>query len=143
MSRVEITWKDGMRFDAVPDSGHTIIMDSEKAHEGKDMGARPMELLLVGLGGCTGMDVVSILRKMRKHIKNFKLNINADRAAEHPKVYTNIVLEYILEGDMEEKDVERAIDLSQKKFCSASTMLGKTAKITYNYKLLKSGVDIS
>lgn len=139
MSRVEINWKSGMRFDAVPESGHTIIMDAEKEHDGTDMGPRPMELLLVGLGGCTGMDVVAILKKMRKQIVNFRLNITAERAKEHPKVYTNINLEYILEGNMEEKDVERAIELSQHKFCSASAMLGKTAKITYSYKLLKSG----
>jgi putative redox protein len=139
MPKIEITWKDGMRFEGVPDSGHTITVDSAKEHDGTDMGARPMELLLIGLGGCTGMDVVSILKKMRKHIKNFKLNITAERAAEHPKVYTTISLEYILEGDMEEKDVERAIDLSQQKFCSASAMLGKTSKIAYKYKLLKTG----
>ncbi|MGB9735442.1 MAG: OsmC family protein [bacterium] len=140
MNRVEITWKDGMRFDAVPDSGHTVVMDAEKEHNGTDAGPRPMELLLVGLGGCTGMDVVAILKKMRKQINNFRLNITAERATEHPKVYTDIRLEYIIEGDMEEKDVERAIELSQHKFCSASTMLGKTAKITYTYKLLKSQV---
>ena len=139
MPKIELTWKDGMRFEGVPDSGHTITMDSDKAHDGTDTGARPMELLLVGLGGCTGMDVVSILKKMRKHIKNFRLTISAERAAEHPKVYTTIALEYILEGDMDEKDVERAIDLSQQKFCSASAMLGKAARITYTYKLLKTG----
>ncbi len=139
MPKVDLTWKDGMRFDGVPDSGHTITMDSDKAHDGTDLGARPMELLLVGLGGCTGMDVVSILKKMRKYIKNFRLTISAERAAEHPKVYTTIALEYILEGDMDEKDVERAIDLSQQKFCSASAMLGKAARITYTYKLLKTG----
>jgi len=139
MSKVEITWKQGMRFEATPDSGHTITMDAEKEHDGTDMGPRPMELLLVGLGGCTGMDVVAILKKMRKQITNFKLNITAERAKEHPKVYTTINLEYILEGNMEEKDVEKAIELSQHKFCSASAMLGKTANIVYTYKLIKTG----
>lgn len=143
MNKVEITWKDGMRFEAIPDSGHTIIMDAEKEHDGANMGPRPMELLLVGLGGCTGMDVVAILKKMRRKINSFKLNISAERAKEHPKVYTNITLEYILEGDMEEKDIKRAIDLSQQKFCSASAMLSKTAKITYTYKLLKPEVSKS
>ncbi len=85
------------------------------------------------------MDVVSILKKMRKQVTNFKLTIHAERAPEHPKVYTAIALEYILEGDLEAKDVERAIELSQNKFCSASAMLGKTARITYSYKLVKPG----
>ncbi len=128
-----------MQFEAVTGSNHRVTMDAEKAHGGDDTGARPMELLLAGLGGCTGMDVVSILKKMRKQVTNFTLNIHAERAAEHPKVYTSITLEYIIEGTMEEKDVERAIELSQNKFCSASAMLGKTAKLSYTYKLLKTG----
>ncbi len=136
--KIEIIWKDGMRFEGIPNSGHTVVMDAEKIHDGADTGARPMELLLIGLGGCTGMDVVSILKKMRKHIQHFKLNIDAERASDHPKIYTKINLEYIIEGDMEDGDVRRAIELSQDKFCSASAMLGKAARITYTYKLLKT-----
>ncbi len=127
-----------MSFTGTTDSGHAITLDAEALHGGADRGPRPMELLLIGLGGCTGMDVVSILRKMRKNIVSFKINISAERAAEHPKVYTDIVLEYIVEGDMEEKDVEKAIVLSQERYCSASAMLGKSAKITYSYKLRKA-----
>lgn len=143
MPKIEVTWKDGMRFEGVTEAGHTVTMDAEQLHGGADAGSRPMELLLVGLGGCTGMDVVSILKKMRKHIKGFRMNINAQRSGEHPKVFTNISLEYILEGDMDEKDVQRAVELSQDKFCSVSAMLGKAAKITYSYKLLQTGDSAS
>ncbi len=143
MPKTEIKWQNEMRFEGIPESGHAVIMDAEKVHGGADTGARPMELLLVGLGGCTGMDVVSILKKMRKHIKSFRMNINAERAKEHPKVYTNISLEYIVEGDMEEKDVMKAIELSRQKFCSVSAMLGKTAKISYTWKLLRTGDSVS
>ncbi len=138
MPGVEIVWKEGMRFEGTPDSGHVIVMDAGREQNGNDVGARPMELLLIGLGGCTGMDVVSILRKMRKNIVSFKLIVRAERSSEHPKVYTKIGLEYRIEGDMEDGDVKRAIELSQDKFCSASAMLGKSAEITYTFKLLKT-----
>ncbi len=143
MPKVEINWIEGVQFEAVPDSGHKIVMDAGREQGGTDIGARPMELFLVGLGGCTGIDVITILKKMRRHIKQFRLNITAEKAITHPKVYKKINLEYILEGDMEEKDVQRAIELSQQKFCSASAMLGKTAEITYSYRLLKTGNNTS
>ncbi|MCL4558791.1 MAG: OsmC family protein [Deltaproteobacteria bacterium] len=138
MPGAEIVWKEGMRFEGTSDSGHTVVMDAGGPPDGTDTGARPMELLLIGLGGCTGMDVVSILKKMRKHVTYFKLNIRAERSSEHPKVYTKINLEYLIEGDMEDGDVKRAVGLSQDKFCSVSAMLGKTADIAYTYKLLKA-----
>ncbi|MCL4479543.1 MAG: OsmC family protein [Deltaproteobacteria bacterium] len=143
MSKAEIKWEEGMKFTAVSDSGHAVVLDAAKESKGTDAGARPMELLLMGLGGCTGMDVVYILNKMRKKVKSFKINIDSERAAQHPKVYTKINIEYIIEGDMDETDVGKAVELSQKRYCSASAMLGKVAELNYTYRLIKTGSIVS
>lgn len=99
-------------------------------------GVSPMELLLLGLAGCTGMDVVNILRKKRQSLSDLRVNVRGKRAEEHPKVYTEIQVEYVIAGeDLDPKAVRQAIELSEEKYCSASAMLGVTAKITSSYQI--------
>ncbi|HIE57741.1 MAG TPA: OsmC family peroxiredoxin [Anaerolineales bacterium] len=99
-------------------------------------GIAPMEMLLLGLAGCTGVDVAHILRKKRAHLDDLEITVRAWRADQHPKVYVEIEIQYLLWGDLKPKDVEQAIQLSEEKYCSASAMLGKTAKIHSTYKIL-------
>jgi putative redox protein len=128
----KVTWKGRMSFDGVADSGFNIPLGARKEVGGDDDGARPLELLLVGLAGCTAMDVISILQKMRQEVTNFEVKTHADRADDHPKVFTGITIEYIVTGRaLDRKSVEQAVELSEKKYCSAQAMLGKTAKINH------------
>ena len=133
----KITWDGKMKFKGVTPSNFTIIMDSIPEHGGDNEGPTPMELILVALGGCTGMDVISILNKMKEKIESFVINISAERAQEHPKIYTKIHIEYVFKGeDLKEENIKKAIDLSQNKYCSVSAMLRGKAEITYSYKIL-------
>ncbi len=108
-------------------------MDASPAIGGSGKGPRPMELLLMGMGGCTGIDVVSMLKKQRQELQDFDMEIEATRADKPPRVFTNIHIRYLLTGDLDPEKVRRAIELSKEKYCSASIMLGKTATITYSY----------
>ncbi|MDE3059100.1 MAG: OsmC family protein [Bacteroidota bacterium] len=125
-------------FLAKASSNHWVAVES--MHHGEPAAATgPMELVLVALGGCTGADVANILEKKRAAFTRFEINISGERAETHPKVFTKIHIEYILEGkDLRASDVEQAIELSQSTYCSVSAMLKKTAEITCSYKLLKS-----
>jgi putative redox protein len=115
-------------------SGHAIIMDGPKELGGKNLGVRPMEMLLLGMGGCTTIDVVSTLKKMREIVNDCQLEISAKRADEHPKVFTKIHLHFMLKGEnLNAKKVAKAVSLSADKYCSASIMLGKTAIITHDF----------
>jgi putative redox protein len=126
----------GITFAGKTDTNHWITMDGPEEFGGSNAGIRPKELLLVGLGGCTGSDVVSILQKKRINLKDFEINISAEVAEEHPQVYTNIHIEYVFYGkNLPVKDVERAIELSQTKYCSVTKMLEKAAKITHSYRI--------
>jgi len=119
-----------MAFEGLSESGHRIIMDASEEVGGENRGVRPMELVLLSLGGCTGMDVVSILRKMRVTYTAFAIEIDADRVLTHPKVYERLVLRYRLEGDRASSDqIIRAVKLSQEKYCSVSAMLARTAEV--------------
>ena len=127
----------GMKFEGWAGSGHTVMMDAEEVHGGEDAGFRPMELLLVGLAGCTAMDVISILRKKRQDVTGLEVRVRGERADEHPKVYKNIEIEYIVTGhDVEEKAVARAIELSTDKYCGATATLRHTAEIKISYKIV-------
>ncbi|MCP4231433.1 MAG: OsmC family protein [bacterium] len=113
-----------------------IPMDGPEELTGSDAGVRPIELFLLGLGGCTGMDVISILQKKRVNLDDFEIEIEADRADEHPKVFTKIRLKYIVYGkDIKPKDVERAIELSEENYCSAQAMLRPTVEITSSFEI--------
>jgi putative redox protein len=129
----------GITFAGKTDSNHWVIMDGPKEFGGSNAGIRPKELLLLGLGGCTGSDVVSILNKKRVKIDGFEININSDVSDEHPQVYTKIDIEYVFYGDeVTEKEVERAIELSQTKYCGVTKMLEKAAEITHSFKIVKT-----
>ena len=113
-----------------------VPMDGPKSLSGSEAGVRPMELFLLGLGGCTGMDVISILQKKRVSLDDFEIEIEAERADEHPKVFTKISLKYIIHGKgIKPKDVERAIELSEEKYCSAQAMLRPTVEISSSYEI--------
>jgi len=129
----------GITFAGKSDSEHWITMDGPEEFGGSNAGVRPKELLLIGLGGCTGSDVVSILQKKRINLQDFEIQISADISEEHPQVFTKIHIEYIFYSDnLPIKDVERAIELSQTKYCSVTKMLEKTAEVTHSFKIEKS-----
>ena len=129
---VQADWQDGLTFTGKNDLGNQVQMGSK---QNKD-NISPMELLLLGMAGCTGYDVVAILEKKRQPLKNLRVKVRGKRADDYPMVYTDIEIEYSFWGSkISKKAVEQAIELSETKYCSASVMLGKTAKITSNYKI--------
>ena len=131
-----VKWIDGMMMVGESASGHAIVMDGPEDLGGKNLGIRPMEMLLLGMGGCTTIDVVSTLKKMREEVRDCRVEILAARADEHPKVFTKIHLNFIINGsNLNEKKVEKAISLSADKYCSASIMLGKMADITHDFTI--------
>ncbi len=135
MSDAKVTWVEGMQFVA-ESAGHGLVIDGAPGF-GHDTGVPPMRLLLLGAAGCSAMDVLHILKnRMRKPVTGLTVEVNADQAEEHPKVYTRIELVYRVKGHgLKEKDVQRAIDLSNEKFCGAAIMLGKTAQIVTRYEI--------
>ena len=139
MSDAQVTWVDGLQFVA-ESAGHSIIIDGAPGFGG-DTGMPPMRLLLLGVAGCSAMDVIHILRnRMRKPLTGLRVVVDADKAEEHPKVYTRIALKYLVKGrGLMEKDVRRAIELSNEKFCSAAIMLGKTAEIVTSFEIEEDG----
>lgn len=129
----------GITFIGKTDSNHWVPMDGPESFGGSNAGIRPKELLLVSLGGCTGADVTAILKKKRIKIDGFEINISAESADTHPKVYTKIHLDFVFYGkDIREKDVERAIELSQKTYCAVTAMLEKSIEITYAFTIKES-----
>ena len=131
-----VKWIDGMMMVGESASGHAIVMDGPEDLGGKNLGIRPMEMLLLGMGGCTTIDVVSTLKKMREEVRDCHVEISSQRADEHPKVFTKIHLNFIINGsNLDEKKVEKAISLSADKYCSASIMLGKVADITHDFTI--------
>jgi putative redox protein len=125
MTNAKTTWIEKHRFDGISDSGHSIVVDGDKTG-----GNSPMELVLIGLCGCTGYDVVSILQKKREAFTSLEVRAEAERAKEPPSVYTQIKLTYRIGGKVSRKAAEDAVRLSKEKYCSVSAMLQKTAKIT-------------
>ncbi|MCS3904608.1 putative redox protein [Methylohalomonas lacus] len=132
-----VSWAGGAAFIGQTGSGHKVVMDGAPEGGGRNLGARPMEMLLVGMGGCTAYDVVNILRKSRQPVSDCRVELSASRAEQDPKVFTAIHAHFIVSGDgLDEKAVARAISLSADKYCSASLMLGKTAEITHDYEIV-------
>lgn len=137
--KATVTWAGGAAFVGESGSGHRVLMDGAPEGGGKNLGPRPMETLLIAMGGCSSYDVVHILRKARQQIQDCKLEMSATRAETDPKVFTEIHLKFIVSGtDLEERQVERAIKLSAEKYCSASIMLAKTAKITHSHEIIQT-----
>ncbi len=134
----KVTWHDGLHFTGVADSGHDIILDGDPSVGGTDLGARPLELMLMSLAGCTGMDVISILRKKRQDVTGFEVRTHAERSGTHPKVFTAVTVEYIITGhNIDPQAVERAIDLSENAYCPAQAMLVKAVPITHTYQIIE------
>jgi len=128
----------GITFTGKTDSNHWITLDGPEEFGGSNAGIRPKELLLLSLAGCTGSDVVSILMKKRVNLTDLEINISAQQTEEHPKVFTEINLEYVFYGkEIKSKDVERAIELSQTKYCGVTTMLEKAMDINHSYRIVE------
>lgn len=134
--KARVKWLDHMSFVGESGSGHSVVMDGAPESGGRNLGIRPMELLLLGMGGCTSFDVVMILKKARQDIVDCEVHLEAERADSEPKVFTKIHAHFVVIGrNLAEKHVKRAIELSAEKYCSASIMLGKTAEITHDYEI--------
>ena len=128
--RGRIKWVDGRTFVAESGSGHGLVIDGPAEHGGRNLGPSPMELVLLGTGGCTAFDVLDILKKGRQAVEDCWVELEAERAAEPPKVFTRITMRFVVTGKgLSRTTVERAVQLSAEKYCSASIMLGKTAEI--------------
>lgn len=127
-----------VHLQAVNEQGVFVDMDGSPDIGGENLGARPMQLILMGLGGCTSMDVLSMLQKMREEVKSYDVVVEAERAADHPMVFTKIHVHYTLEGNLKKENVERAINLSMEKYCSVTHMLNKTAVITHDFEIIPS-----
>ena len=135
---ISVNWVDGLLMVGKSDSGHTITMDGPPESGGENLGVRPMEMLLLGVAGCRMIDVVTTLKKMRQDLSHFETKINAERATDHPKVFTDIHIQFILKGqNLDEKKVDKAITLSAEKYCSASIMPGETATITHDFEVVE------
>ncbi|MDT8404976.1 OsmC family protein [Sulfuriflexus sp.] len=132
--KARVKWVEGVTFVGESGSGHAVVMDGPPEHGGRDLGIRPMEMLLLGMGGCTAFDVLHILKKARQPVTDCVVELEAERADTEPKVFTRIHAHFRLKGTgLKEDRVKRAVELSAEKYCSASIMLGATAEITHDY----------
>lgn len=136
--KAQIKWVDGAMFVGESGSGHSLIMDGPPEAGGRNMGVRPMETVLIGLGGCASYDVVSILKKARQDIRDVHTQLEAERADSEPKVFTKIHVHFVVSGkNLKESQVKRAVELSAEKYCSASIMLGRAGvEITHGYEIV-------
>lgn len=134
---VELKQVEGSTFVVKADSNHWVVLDASKNEGGGDAASRPMELVLMGLAGCTAIDVELILKKKRAPLRKLELRVEAQRAEEHPKVFTKIHISYIIHGAVSRADAEQAVALSEEKYCSASAMLKHTAEITYDIQIVQ------
>jgi putative redox protein len=132
---IEANWQHGFHFDVHTGTGHDLTVDASPEVGGNNDGPRPIELLLVANATCMGMDVISILQKMRQEVRAYRLRVTGERSEDHPKVFTHILIEHFIEGDVEEGKLAHAIRLSEEKYCSVSAMLDKVAKIETSYVL--------
>ena len=134
--KATVKWIDGVSFVGEAESGHAVVLDGPPEAGGRNIGMRPMEMVLVGMGGCTAFDVVSILQKARQPVSDCRVELRAERADEIPKVFTR--MHFVVSGQgLKAAQVERAVKLSAEKYCSASIMLGKTASITHDFEIIE------
>ena len=137
--KARVRWVDGALMLGESDSGHAVVMDGPEEHGGRNLGVRPMEMLLLGMGGCTEFDVVHILTKGRHQVDLCEVELTAERADTEPKVFSRIHVHFRLAGPgLTEKAVERAVRMSAEKYCSASIMLGAVAEISHDFELLEA-----
>lgn len=139
--KARVQWAGEALFLGESGSGHAVVMDGPPDAGGRNLGVRPMEMLLIGLGGCSNFDVVSILRKGRQPVESCEVFLDAERADEEPKVFTKIHLHFVVKGrGLKEAQVKRAVELSAEKYCSASIMLGRAGvDISHDYKIVELG----
>lgn len=136
--KARVKWIEDAAFVGETESGHAVVMDGPPEGGGRNLGPRPMEMLLLGTGGCTAYDVVAILRKQRQQVVDCIAELDAERADTDPKVFTRIHIHFVVKGrDLKPEAVERAINLSAEKYCSASIMLGKVATVTHDYEIVQ------
>ncbi len=133
-----VSWLDGVSFEGKSGSGHSVIMDGPPDHGGQNKGVRPMEMLLLGLGGCASFDVMSILQKSRQKVTDCKVELGAERADAVPSVFNKISMKFIVSGDgLKESQVARAVKLSAEKYCSASIMFEKAGvELIHSYEIV-------
>lgn len=138
MAKAKVMFVDGMQFVGTSDSGHAVVMDANSSVGGANTASKPMELLLMAFGGCSGMDVISILRKKKQNVSRFEINVSGEMAEDYPKKYNTIHIEYVLTGkELSDEAVKKAIGLSLEKYCSVGATLGAGAKITHSYRIIK------
>ncbi len=136
--QVKVKWIDGVSFVGESESGHAVVLDGAPENGGRNIGMRPMEMLLIGMGGCTSFDVVAILKKARQPIVNCVAEIEATRADTVPKVFTKIHVHFVLTGTgLNSVQVERAVNLSAEKYCSASIMLSQACPISHDFEIIE------
>lgn len=136
--KARVKWVEQVEFLGETESGHAVLMDGAPAAGGRNLGPRPMEMLLLGAGGCTSFDVITILKKSRQAVSDCYVEIEAERADSDPKVFTKIHMHFVVKGrDIKPDVVEKAIKLSAEKYCSASIMLGATAAMTHDFEVVQ------
>ena len=135
--KARVKWLDGFTMVGESESGHAVVMDGPPEHGGRNLGIRPMEMLLLGMGGCTEFDVLHILRKARQEVTHCEVVLEAERADTDPKVFSRIHAHFVISGrNISEQRVAKAIELSAEKYCSASIMLGATAEISHDFEII-------
>ena len=136
MFSAKVTYVNGLQFVGEGSSHHSIVLDGDSSVGGYNSGLRPMELLLIGIGGCSGMDIISILKKKKQDVTGLEINVNGGQASDYPKKFNNISLEFVVKGrNISEEAVKRAIDLSMNKYCSVKATLDGPATITFSYRI--------
>ena len=134
----KVKYVDGLQFVGEASSGHAIVMDGETAFGGGNTAVRPTELLLIGLGGCSGMDVVSVLRKKRQDVRGLEITVRGERAEDYPQRFTDITIEFAVTGrNISEEAVKRAVDLSMEKYCSVKATLEGSTKVGFSYRMVQ------
>jgi len=137
MDEIKFTYRGGLQFSAKTGSGHEVIMDGDPAYGGEDKGPRPMELVLVALGGCSGMDIASILKKKKMDVSAIDITVKGERAPDYPKKYTGVEIEFTVKGkDLTKEAVERAVQLSMDKYCSVKATIEGVAKVKYSFNVV-------
>lgn len=138
MPKAKITYTNGMQFVGEAGSGHAIVLDTDSEFGGANTGLRPMELLLIGVGGCSGMDIVSVLKKKKQNLTGLEINVDGKKAEGYPQKFTDISIEFIVKGrDLSEEAVKKAVNLSMEKYCSVKATLEGSATITFSYNIVE------